>query len=872
MLPFKRRFILHGKISHNINAMGQKVCKSIYSLSAVAVTAFFVTLFWSCSIDTVEEQLGACRIIPVVTVNPVVETSAGAVTTGVFAHLPADSELGLTIQSADGRYSHTWMPLTDFRTDEPFRPGEYVVEAFYGSADAEGFDCPYFYGSRSVNLVAGTTTQVAVECRLANIGIVIKFDPQYADVLQDISATIHSAGGGYVDYPSTETRTAFVNPGTVSLFLDVTTAAGTRAEFLAATVSNAHAGMLYEISIGCETTQNGDPQLSISFDDRISTDDIVIALTPSFLSAVPPVLAATGFDEQTPVEIIEGNRPGSKVAFGVEGCAGGQLLLTTKARSLESRGWPDEVDLLNAGSDVISRMQSLGLKLTETPADISSVDLTDVLPNLRADDPVDAFFVSAVSAQGKMSGPVALRVDVQEADLSVTSVSDVLMGLNIGQMHIVARGDDVAENIAVEVKSADGSTWKAAEILTVEPVEGHDGEWIVRFRVPQMAVASASVRLLYCGEERVRSTIRFVSPEFSIEVDPFARYAVVRFSTAEVGMLETVTSMANLYVNGQKQVLMRRDPENGLILLGGLNEHTQYVISASLYDNPTEQSQFCSPVKIETERCLTVPNGSFEDVHDGVKYKNLPAGGRFSQNIVDIFNCQNYATYDYFAPEQWANTNAKTFCRQAANYNTWYMQPSVYSITDATAGAYAVSIVSTSWDLNGQAIDPYRQTGTPYTSYSKNIPSIAHHAAGKLFLGEYGFDPATEREVYKEGVSFASRPTSLNGYYRYMPCIGDQSDRGLVIVELLADRDGTDIVVSRGIGYLPVATGYTAFSIPLTYDLFGIKPYKLKIMFSSSTHIGSIAEESASVITFSDPVTSTSLGGSLQIDDLTFSY
>ncbi len=852
--------------------MGQKICKSIFSLSTVAVTAFLGMLFGACSNDTVEEQFGACRIIPVVTVNPIVETSAGAVSTGVFAQLPSDAELGLTIQSADGRYSNTWMPLTDFRTDEPFRPGEYVVEAFYGSADAEGFDCPYFYGSRTVNLVAGTTTQVDVECRLANTGIAIKFDSQYTNVLQDISATIHSAGGGYVEYPSNETRTAFVNPGAVSLFLDVTTVAGTHAEFLAATVSNAHAGKLYEISVGCETTQNGDPQLRISFDDRISTDDIVIALTPSFLAAAPPVLTATGFDQQTSVEIIEGNRPAEAVAFGVEGCDGGKLLLTTKARSLVSRGWPDEVDLLNADSDVISRMQALGLKLTETPSGISAVDLTDVLPHLRADDPVDAFFVSAVSAQGKMSGPVALSVDVQEAGLSVISVSDVLMGLNIGQMHIVARGDDVAKNIAVEVKSADGTAWKAAEILAVEPLEGHDGEWIVRFRVPQMAVASTSVRLLYCGDERVSSTIRFVSPEFSIEADPYARYAAVRFSTAEAGMLETVTSMAKLYVNGQKQVLMRRDPENGLILLGGLNEHTQYVITASLYDNPTEQSQFCAPVKIETERCLAVPNGSFEDVHDGVKYKNLPAGGRFSQNIVDIFNCQNYATYDYFAPKQWANTNAKTFCRQAANYNTWYMQPSVYSITDATAGAYAVSIVSTSWDLNGPTIEPYRQTGTPYTSYSMNIPSIAHRAAGKVFLGEYGFDPATGKEVYKEGVSFTSRPTSLNGYYRYMPCIADQSDRGLVIVELVADSDGTDIVVSRGVGYLSVATGYTAFSIPLTYDLFGVKPYKLKIMLSSSSHIGTIAEESASVITFSDPVTSKSLGGSLQIDDLTFSY
>ena len=850
--------------------MGIRFCKPIYSLLAVALAASIVALSASCSYDTVEERFGSCRIIPVVTVNPMIETVTGPVNTGVFTQLPTQSDIGLTIKSADGRFSNTWPSLTEYPVNEPFRPGAYLVEAFSGSPDKEGFDCPYFYGSCSVNLEGGTTKNVEIECNPSNTGFVIDFEDRPGNAIRDISATIHSAGGRYVVYPENETRTAFVNPGAVSLFLDVTTNDGSHAEFLAATVSNALAGRLYEVDIACDVAQNDDPQITVSFDDRISADDIVITLTRTFLSAEAPKISVSGFEESAPVVITEGDRPSTPVVFEVEGYGGGRVILTTKARSLLSHGWPEEIDLASADSETIMLMQSLGLKIDESSTGHMAVDLTDVLPNLRVDDPVDAFYVSAVSVLGKMSGPLSLDVDVREAGLSVISVSDILLGLNIGQMHIIARGDDVAENIGVEVKT--GTGWQKAEILAVDPIDGHEGEWTVRFRVPSMAVSSADVRLIYCGDERVRSTIRFVSPEFTINVDPFARYAAVRISAAETGMIETITSMVNIYVDGQKQVLMRRDPENGIILLGGLNEHTRYSLSATLYENPTEQSQFCPSVNIETERCLAVPNGSFEDVRDGVKYKNLPAGGRYSQNIVDIFNCQNYASYDYFVPKQWANTNAKTFCQQATNHNTWYMQPSVFSITDASAGAYAVSVVSTSWDLDGSAIADYRQTGQPYTSYSLNIPDIAHRAAGKVFLGEYGFDPATGQEVYVEGVSFSSRPTSLNGYYRYLPCVSDQSDKGLVVVELLAQRDGSDVVVSRGVGQLSVATGYTAFSIPLFYSHFGLKPTKLKIMLSSSIHVGSIAEESAAIVTFSDPVTSTSLGGSLQIDDLTFSY
>ena len=68
------------------------------------------------------------------------------------------------------------------------------------------------------------------------------------------------------------------------------------------------------------------------------------------------------------------------------------------------------------------------------------------------------------------------------------------------------------------------------------------------------------------------------------------------------------------------------------------------------------------------------------------------------------------------------------------------------------------------------------------------------------------------------------------------------------------------------------ATGYKAFSVPVTYEKFGVKATKMKIMIASSAFTGSIDEESSHVVTFSDPVTSTSLGGKLWIDNLTFAY
>ena len=200
------------------------------------------------------------------------------------------------------------------------------------------------------------------------------------------------------------------------------------------------------------------------------------------------------------------------------------------------------------------------------------------------------------------------------------------------------------------------------------------------------------------------------------------------------------------------------------------------------------------------------------------------------------------------------------------------MQPSTYTVTDVMEGAFAVAIESTSWDVDGEKIPDYRQTGTPYVNYNKNIPQISNRAAGRLFLGEYHFDVATMTEKYIEGIEFASRPTSLNGYYKFVPCVSDITDSGIVLVEVIGMVEGKEMVISRTSHELPAAVGYTAFSVPLSYKQFGVKATGLKVMFASSKHYGSMEEESASVVTYSDAVTSTSHGGVLYVDNLTFSY
>ena len=69
------------------------------------------------------------------------------------------------------------------------------------------------------------------------------------------------------------------------------------------------------------------------------------------------------------------------------------------------------------------------------------------------------------------------------------------------------------------------------------------------------------------------------------------------------------------------------------------------------------------------------------------------------------------------------------------------------------------------------------------------------------------------QEEYNEGIEWHSRPTSVNGNYRYRPTASDRSDCGLATVEVLGvNSKGEEIVIATGDALLALASSYTAFS------------------------------------------------------------
>lgn len=828
----------------------------------ISLAVCFAILLSGCSSDHSGIQSGAGKIYPEVTVS----TGLDADGASLPGNLPDADDLTLRISTDDGRYSGTWTPMSDYFPPEPLLSGKYVVEAFYGTDLSEGFDAPYFYGKTECVLRDGAEERVEVDCRLANTLFGVHFSDDIKQAFAACSLTLHSYGGMFITYPQDETRYAFVRPGTISIGASVEFADGRKCDFEIASIPDVMPGTCYSLMVGVENAASGAPVFVLSFDERITSDDVKVALTPEFVAAPVPEVKCIGFVSGQPVVIAEGQRPASPLSMSVTTSALSRLVMTTVAPSLIERGWPAQIDLMS-GADV-SSLESLGLKIIRDDNNIV-IDFTDLLPHLRDTDRLDdSFVVQAISVAGKTSEPAVLSVALQSVKVEIVEVKSPVVGVDVAEMKVLCTDDAPGSNLSLRI--FDGKAWNSVAISSVTPGENAD-EYILEFKVPE-GTTPIQMQLLYCGAVRAETRLERVSPEFKIEVDAFALKAVVRIVPSDPELLGTITRLAGIYAGGGRTLQLSRNEATGEITVTGLKERTAYSFRASVMSNPGE-GDFTPAVQVVTESAAGLPNGNFEEVNNKhTKYAGMPSGGRYSQNIVEIFNLQNYTDIDFTCPENWATINAKTYNTRASNVNTWYVIPAVRTVGEDEAHAgtsYAVRIDNVAWDNTGAPIADYLQEGQPYVAYSRNVPKIKYRATGKLFIGSYKFDAATLEETYSEGMAFSSRPSALNGFYKFLPALPVESEAGMAKVEVLGDGD---LIIASGECRLLPATSYTAFTVPLTYKIFGAKAKTIKVMLAASAVIGDIATETAAVVTVPDPVSSTSVGSSLWVDELTFSY
>lgn len=780
-------------------------------------------------------------------------------------YLPAAGSVSLSMSSQGGEYSHTWDNVEQFQQGQFYIAGTYSLYAKSGNPLNEGFDLPAFTGAVDVRVEEAQETNAVLTLSLSNALVKVQYSEDALSEFAAVKTLVHTPGGMYHAYEPGEERDLCLNPGLTEFILDITLADGRNVTFTGYPDLATAAATFYEVKVDCHSTPQG-PEVTV----ETPAGSHATLLSEAFINALPPVVRPS-WTEGEMLRLPEGNTPTETYSIAIESATPlSSLMLSTLSRSLYEQGMPHEVDLLHLTDPHAEKLRELGLtyRLDTSGGVIEFNGLLGNLVYLDEQSAVSTFSLLTIGSDGKSAQPVSLSVHTSPVEIEVVKTYPVTMGINVAHIEVQCGESGFMNHVEIETQSTSGE-WSKVESLAIEPCG--DAVYSLSFDVAEGSLP-VNARILYCDEIRSSFTLQRVMPPFTIEVDPYATMAAVRIVIEDESLLKTITSNARIYINGSEAPIYLDLPERGILTVIGLSPETRYEFKATMMsgvDNP----EFTPSVSVVTEATPQLPNADFEDRTDGVKYKNLPSGGRYSQTVVEIFNWQHFTTIEQEVPKQWANTNAKTFAMASEQHNTWYMQPSVaLTRENVFSQSFAVELTSVAFDPHGTPIPDYTQTGTPYLDYSPIVPDISYRAAGKLFLGQYSFDPASMRETYDEGIGWSSRPSSLNGYYRYYPVEADRSDCGLVTVEVLGADSSGETVIASGSCRLTLALSYTAFNVPLTYEKFGVKATRIKVMFSSSVHVGSIEEESARIKTVSNPVSASSTGGKLWIDNITLAY
>lgn len=830
-----------------------------------------LTLCAGCAEESMRPITGASRIIPKITVNPEVVIADDRINTVTLPEAPTADDFRLILKNGDTGESAEWTSAADFDTNMMYTSGNYTLYAVYGSPFSEGFVQPCFSGYATFIVAPEGTNTPEITCSLITSMITVEYDSSLAQHFSDVALLFHTPGGGYVQYPMDETRPMYIAPGDVEIYVRATRGDGATATVYAADLGEARANYLYHATVDLVNDESKIPSLRISTSERLSDDDIVVPLTDDLFSNRGPQITPLGFVNGQTFNLPEGSMPVQPVQMAVHATDLAKLILTTRSATVLENGLPSDIDLCRLTPAMTDSLNKYGLHTSAISTNGIVVDFTDLIPTLRyrGSDSEVTFILVAVNNAGQMSEPMQFSVQPEPVDLDVISHSDIVAGVNRAQIVVKAPSAGLQRNMSVEYLAEPSRQWQTASDITVTP-HPDDNTYTVDFSVPE-GNAPVTIRVLYMGKVRKEIALRRIAPAYDFSIDPFARTAAIRITPADPAFTALLTREIKAYVNGTLANITSRNDREGIITIGGLRPSTHNILRLTLAEHPAD-IDYSSPLNFTTEADRQLPNADFEEFKSTIDYKNMLSGGRYSQNFVEIFNQQNHTTFALSTPRSWANTNAKTFSTGATNHNTWYMQPSCHTVTDAQSGAYAVRLISVGWDSDGQPIPDYLQESQPFVPYSRNVPNISHNAAGKIFLGSYAFNPLTDEETYDEGMAFTSRPASLNGYYKFRPGDNMPGDRGLVKIEVLATVDGQKRVIASAMAELPAATTYTAFSIPLSYPHFGVKAESIRVMAASSVNIGDITFETNHIFPTINMAESNAIAGSLWIDNLTLAY
>lgn len=742
--------------------------------------------------------------------------------------------------------------LADFDPTTTFPIGRYTIDAYYGEEGKEDFAAPYYKGSTEVVLHENEATPVSLTATLANSMVSIVYGEDFKNYFPSYSVEIATSRGASIIHNNGEERAAYVEPGLITIYADVTKPNGVKGKLKAAEFT-AEARNHYVVTMGLGAPSGGSA-ITVTFNSELVEETVEIDVSDQILLAPAPTLSAVGFTPGEEITIVEGTTtsgPLRVVATAIAGVASGQL--TTQGASLITQGWPPVVNF-PADAENLAKIEEFGIRpqgFRGTTTQMALVDFREGLSKLTynaSSDNRTTFTLTVTDKYNKVSEPMSFTVVVQELTLAVEKVYTPAVNEESMVVDMLFNNEDLRDFVRFEVMDNNGAYQRVVH-ERLEHVPGSN-KYKVRIPIPRSAndvvfraVVLGNNSLSLAPVTVVRTGVAMV---FS-DVDVYAKHATVsilgnhgaQYALSAKWFASTDGTNYTQIPGGQVDV-------NGAnATINDLTDGTHYYLKVEANNAVSE------PIEFTTESIVQLPNNKMDDwfIENGqTKYwwksycgsdKNTPWG---SMNLVST---SEGGSNDRDLSD---SRNGMGYCAASGTDRT----------TDARSGNAAL-IKTVGWGQGNSA--------------AGSLSSIKRASVGQLHLGSSPTQFVnTSGESYDGvidyGYPFSSRPSSLSFWYKYQP--KNSNDYGYAEI-WLKSADGK--IIAKETRNLTKADQYTEVVMNLPYTVKQ-KAAKICVIFRSSANPDcyAINESNLTYPGFAASKGTQTVGSQLYIDDVTLNY
>ena len=181
-----------------------------------------------------------------------------------YTSLPSAGDFTISIKDAanallwTGKISE-WNPVT------PLQIGTYTVDAEFGAIEEEGFDNPYFLGTKSFTVAGAESTAVSIPVALGNTIVKIACSDYFKNYFNDYTFKITRDGADVVTFTKDETRAAFVDG--YKFTVEGTLSSETATQTFTKDFSNLDEATAYTLTF--DVSNVGGSTITITFDDTV---------------------------------------------------------------------------------------------------------------------------------------------------------------------------------------------------------------------------------------------------------------------------------------------------------------------------------------------------------------------------------------------------------------------------------------------------------------------------------------------------------------------------------------------------------------------------------------------------------------------------